>query len=185
MSTAPHHVPPHEFPPHQASPQQAPQHHVPPPPPGPGVHPPFPAPPVEGRGRRIGLGLGIGAGVLVLVCGGGAAALAGLTTAMDDALNEQAHVVVGRYVDAVRDRDFARAYDQLCAQARNAESESAYTARLAATEAFSSYQIGELDFTYASVPVQLIYPDGRAVTVEAELDQNTSTGAFEVCELGE
>lgn len=159
--------------------------YVPPPPPGPGVHPPFPAPPVEGRGRRVGLSLGIAGGVLALVCGGGAAALAGLGVAMDDALNEQAHVVVGRYADAVRDRDFARAYDQLCAEARNAESEAAYTSRLSATEPFSSYRIGDLDLVDGSVPVRLIYPDGRAVTVEAELRQNTSTGAFEVCELGE
>ena len=160
-------------------------HHVPPPPPGPGVHPPFPAPPVEGRGRRIGLGLGIAGGVLVLVCGGGAAALFGLGSAMDDALNEQAHVVVNRYVDAVRDRDFARAYDQLCQDSQNSESEADFTSRLSATEAFSSYEIGDLDLVYASVPVRLIYPDGRSASAEAELGQNTSTGAFEVCELGE
>ncbi|MEU8242125.1 hypothetical protein AB0C07_28060 [Actinoplanes missouriensis] len=160
-------------------------HYVPPPPPGPGVHPPFPAPPVEGRGRRVGLSLGITGGVLLLVCGGGAAAVAGLTAAMDDALNEQVDVVVGRYVQAVQNRDFARSYDLLCPAAQRAESESAYTSRLSATEPFSAYQIGDLDLVYASVPVQLTYPDGRTETVEAELSQNTSTGAFEVCDLGE
>ena len=189
MSTAPYAPPP--FPGHHPPPEPGPAAPppgpaAPPPPSGPGVHPPFPAPPVEGRGRRIGLGLGITGGVLALVCGGGAAAVAGLGVAMDDALNEQVDVVVGRYVDAVRDRDFDRAYQQLCPDAKADESQAEFTARMSRTEKITSFQVGDLNpMTYSSVPVRVTYDDGDVASLEADLAQNTTTGAFEVCGLGE
>jgi hypothetical protein len=181
MSTAPFVPPPFpgQFPP------PPPGGGAPPPPPGPGVHPPFPAPPVEGRGRRIGLGLGIAGGVLVLVCGGGAAALWGLGMAADDALNEQAGVVVGRYMDAVRDRDFDKAYDQLCPSAKRDESRSEYTARMSATEPVTVYDVGDLDVVTWAVPVDVTYADGDVDRLRARIDQDTTTGAFEVCDVGE
>ncbi|MBG0565634.1 hypothetical protein [Actinoplanes aureus] len=158
---------------------------VPPPPPGPGVHPPFPAPPVEGKGRRIGLGFGIGGGVLLLVCGGGAAALFGVFSAADDALNEQATVVVSRYVDAVQKRDFDKAYRQLCQDTKDDVSQSEYTAELSASEPIQSYQIGDFNALTWNVPVRVTYTDGDVGDLRARIQQNTSTGAFEVCELGE
>jgi hypothetical protein len=159
--------------------------YVPTPPPGPGVHPPFPAPPVEGRGRRIGLALGITGGVLTLVCGGGVAALFGLASAMDNAINEQVDVVVGRYMEAVQDREFVKAYGLLCQDARNQESRDAYVSRMTATETVSSYHVGDVDLTYGTVPVDITYADGDRTVASAELMQNTSTGAFEVCGVGE
>ncbi|WIM97776.1 hypothetical protein ACTOB_001327 [Actinoplanes oblitus] len=158
---------------------------APPPPPGPGVHPPFPAPPVEGRGRRIGLGFGVGAGILVLVCGGGLAAVIGLAVAMSSALNEQAHVVVGDYLDAVHDRDYDKAYDQLCQETKSFESRAQYRQRMAREEPFDEYSIGDVNPVSGQVPVELTYPDGDVEHVSAQLGQNTSTGAFEVCSLGE
>ncbi|MFC7532148.1 hypothetical protein [Actinoplanes sp. GCM10030250] len=181
MSTAPYAPPP--FPGHLPPPP--PGAAAPPPPPGPGVHPPFPAPPVEGKGRRIGLGFGIGAGVLLLVCGGGAAALFGLGSAADDAINEQATVVVGRYMDAVRDRDFTKAYGQLCQDAQDDETQSEYTARMSATEPVQSFDVGNLDLINFNVPVDVTYSDGDTDRLRARIDQNASTGAFEVCDVGE
>ncbi|MEU4422795.1 hypothetical protein AB0F81_19375 [Actinoplanes sp. NPDC024001] len=159
--------------------------HVPPPPHGPGVHPPFPAPPVEGKGRRIGLGFGVGGGVLLLVCGGGGAALYGLGLAADDALNEQATVVVSRYVEAVQDREFGKAYRQLCQDTRDEISEAEYTSEMAASQQITSYQVGDFNSLTFSVPVRVTYSDGDVGDLRARIEQNTSTAEFEVCELGE
>ncbi|BBH66612.1 hypothetical protein ACTI_32970 [Actinoplanes sp. OR16] len=159
--------------------------YVPLPPAGPGVHPPFPAPPVEGRGRRIGMGLGIAGGILALVCGGGAVAIAGLATAMDNAINEQVDVVVSRYMEAVQDREFTKAYGLLCQDARSQESREDYITRMTASEQVAAYYVGDVDLTYGTVPVDVTYADGDTAVVQAELAQNTSTGAFEVCGLGE
>ncbi|GAA1624934.1 hypothetical protein [Actinoplanes couchii] len=158
----------------------------PPPPPGPGVHPPFPAPPVEGRGKRFGTTAAIVAGILVLVCGGGAIAGGGFLTSFASALDEQADVVVSRYLEDLKARDFDGAYGQLCEQAKLDETQSEYTARMQGFEPFESYEVGDLALgVRVSVPVQLTYADGDRARVDAELTQSTSTGKFEVCGLGE
>jgi hypothetical protein len=158
----------------------------PPPPPGPGVHPPFPAPPVEGRGKRVGTSLGIAAGVVVLVCGAGSVAGFGFLTSFNRSLVEQADKVVTSYLEDLQDRDFGGAYQQLCQDARDSESQADYTSRMSGTEPFDSYRVGDLSLgVRLTVPVQLIYPDGDRVDMEAELTQSQSTGKFEVCDLGE
>jgi hypothetical protein len=157
----------------------------PPPPQGPGVHPPFPAPPVEGRGRRVGLGLGLGAGVLLLVCGGGAAAGIGLTRVMTSALNEQAEVVVGDYLEALRDREWSQAYDQLCEQAQREETEAQFTSRVSTAEQITSWDVGTVDLVRATAPVKVTYADGDTAELRAELAQSRETGGFEVCRVEE
>jgi hypothetical protein len=158
----------------------------PPPPPGPGVHPPFPAPPVEGRGKRVGTSLGIAAGVVVLVCGAGSVAGFGFLTAFNRSLAEQADKVVTNYLDDLQDRDFDGAYQQLCQDARDSETQADYTTRMSESEPFDSYLVGDLSLgVRLTVPVQLTYPDGDQVSMEAELTQNQSTGKFQVCDLGE
>jgi hypothetical protein len=158
--------------------------HVPGPPQGPGVHPPFPAPPVEGRGRRIGLSLGVAAGVVVLVCGGGLAALIGLSTTGQQAINERAVAAVRGYLDAVRDGRYDRAYAQLCDRAQRQETASEFRERVSA-DPLTSYQLGEVDPFTMTVPVQATYADGDSADLDAVLVQDTGTGAFEVCELAE
>ncbi|MEV4344037.1 hypothetical protein AB0J83_06120 [Actinoplanes sp. NPDC049596] len=159
---------------------------VPPPPQGPGVQPPFPAPPVEGKGRRIGMGLGVAATVLVLVCGGGVAALIGLFSAGSRALQEQAHAVVGDYLTALKTENYSDAYEHLCDRAKRDESESEFRTRVSAGEPIVSWRLGELKLDYdVSVPVEATYAGGDVQQLTAELDQDTSTGAFEVCELAE
>lgn len=159
----------------------------PPPPAGPGVHPPFPAPPVEGRGKRVGTSLGIAAGVLVLVCGAGSIAGFGFLTSFSRALDEQAESVVSRYLEDLQDRDFDGAYQQLCQDARDSETQADYIERMSDTEPFESYTVGDLSTLgmRLTVPVELIYPGGDQVSMEADLTQNQSTGKFEVCDLGE
>src|SRR5919205_1140631 len=106
---------------------------APAPPPGPGVVPPFPAPPTEGRGLRIGLGLGIGGAALLLVCGGGAAAGVGLVSVMGSALNEQAHVVVGHFFDAIKARRYNEAYGSQCQEVKNRETQDEFTQHITST----------------------------------------------------
>jgi hypothetical protein len=157
----------------------------PPPPQGPGVHPPFPAPPVEGRGRRIGVGLGVGGAVLLLVCGGGGAAAVGLISVMTSALNEQADVVVTDYLESLRDREWSQAYDQLCETAKQEESESEFTSRVSTAELITSWDVGSVDLNGSTAPVTVTYSDGDTAELKAYLEQNRSTGGFEVCSVKE
>jgi hypothetical protein len=166
-------------------PQDPPGIYVPPPPPGPGVHPPFPAPPVEGRGRRIGAGLGVAGGIVALICGGGLAAIIGLGLSLNGSINERAQAVVSDYLDAVKARDYDTAYGHLCRSTRAFESRTEFQARVSREEPFTSYKIGDLDLATGEVPVDLTYAGGDVNHTEAQLDQNQSTGEFEVCSLGE
>lgn len=158
---------------------------VPPPPPGPGVQPPFPAPPVEGKGKRIGWSLGIGAGVMLLICGGGAAAVVGLITSANSALEEQTHKVVSQYLDALIAERYDTAYSMLCRQAKQEESPAEYRVRVSGMEPIVSYTLDKLDLINFAVPVHATYDTGETAELEAYLGQNQDTGAFEVCDLGE
>ncbi|GLZ01338.1 hypothetical protein [Actinoplanes sp. NBRC 103695] len=160
---------------------------APPPPRGPGVVPPFPAPPTEGRRRRIGLGLGIGAGVLVLACGGAVAALAGLGVVMTNALNEQAQVVIGDYLDDVKAKRFGEAYDSLCAQTRATLSRAEFTSEAQTGKPIQSWQVGDLDLASVdlAVPVDVTYADGGSGKLNAYLGQDRETGQFQVCSVEE
>ena len=156
---------------------------VPEPPPGPGVVPPFPAPPVEGRGLRIGLGLGIGAAVLVLVCGGGLAATFGLLSVTGRALNEQAHVVVGHFFDAVKAKRYSEAYNSQCQAQKNRETQAEFTDRVSSSDPISTYVVGNLNLTSVdlSVPVNVTYTSGESGQLRVNLGQDRETGAFQVC----
>ena len=155
------------------------------PPQGPGVHVPFPAPPTEGRRLRVGMGLGIGGAVLVLVCGGGLAAVIGLTSVMTSAFNEQADVVVGNYLEDLEAKRYAEAYDSLCADERAALTESEFTSRVQAQQPITDWNVGDVDLTTLGAPVDVTYADGRTAQLRASLGQNPETGGFELCSLGE
>lgn len=155
-------------------------------PPGPGVLPPFAAPPTEGRSTRVWFGLGAAGLAAVLCCGGGAVAFVGLLVSGSQAVNEQASAVVGDYYDAVRDGDYDRAYDLLCARERQRETQLRFRTRLATEPKVTNFSVG--DATVASeveVPVDLTYADGGSGRVWVSLNQDGSTGEFEVCGIGQ
>jgi hypothetical protein len=158
---------------------------APPPPPGPGVLAPFPVPPTEGKRLRIGIGLGVGAAVVLLVCGGGLAASIGLTAVMSNALDEQAQVVVGDYLEDLEAKRYAEAYDQLCAPERARTTEAEFTSRVASEEPITSWQVGEVSLTDLGVPVDVTYANGDTARLQATLGQNPDTGQFQVCSLSE
>ncbi|WP_189082735.1 Rv0361 family membrane protein [Mangrovihabitans endophyticus] len=159
---------------------------MPEPPPGPGVAPPFPAPPIEGRGLRLGLGFGIGALVVLLFCGGGSAAAVGVGVVATRALNEQAHVVVGDYLDDVKARRYGAAYDSLCSAAKQAQSRAEFV-RQAQSQArhITDYHVGDVDLTSndLSVPVDVTYQNGASERLDVSLEQNQKTGEFQVCSV--
>jgi hypothetical protein len=160
---------------------------VPDPPQGPGVFPPFPAPPVEGRGRRIGLGLGIGAAVLLLVCGGGIAAVIGLGATLSSSNNEQAHVVIGDYFDALEAKKYDDAYAMLCQTEKDRRTQAEFVSSAEAADPIKSHQVGDLDpvSVALTVPVQVTYTDGQTGTLEVYLEQSPDTGEFQVCGVQE
>jgi hypothetical protein len=156
-------------------------------PPGPGVVPPFPVPPTEGRSLRIGLGLGIGGAALVLVCGGGVAAVAGLFSVMQRALNEQAHVVVGEFFAAVKAQRYAEAYKSQCQDVKDHQTQAEFTRRITSTEPIASYAVGDVDLTRVelSVPVTVTYTGGGTADLQVLLGQERETGEFQVCGIEE
>lgn len=160
---------------------------VPDPPQGPGVVPPFPAPPTEGRRFRLGLGLGIGALVVLLVCGGGVAALVGFGTVAGRALNEQADVVIGAYIEDLQGRRWAEAYASLCADTKAVTSQAQFTSEAAADEPIRDFTVGDLPLTSVdlAVPVDVTYADGDTARLQAYLGQSRETGQFQVCRLQE
>jgi hypothetical protein len=160
---------------------------APAPPPGPGVVPPFPAPPTEGRGLRIGLGLGIGLAALLLVCGGGTAAAVGLFSVMGRALNEQAHVVVGDFFQAVKAQKYREAYNSQCQQAKSRETQAEFTERITSPEPIEAYRVGDVNLTSVqlSVPVNVTYSGGSTARLQVYLDQDRETGKFQVCGIEE
>ncbi|WP_306211939.1 hypothetical protein [Actinoplanes sp. RD1] len=159
---------------------------VSPPPPGPGVQPPFPAPPVEGRGRRVGLGLGLGIGAFVLIGVVGLIALIGFGTVAQSAFNEQADKVVGEYLGALRDGNYSEAYEGLCDSARASVSEPEFTERVKQQPRITAWEVGDISLaTQVTAPVDVTYADGSTARLRANLEQDTSTGGFEVCSLEE
>jgi hypothetical protein len=159
--------------------------HVPAPPQGPGVQPPFPAPPVEGRGKRIGLSIGIAVGVVVLVCGGGLGAMIGVLASSQSSAQEHANAAVSGYLNALRDGKYDKAYDLLCDKAREDESPAEFRRRVAAEPVVRSYTMGKFDVLTFSMPVEATYDNGSSAQLEAYLGSDRTTGAFEVCEIGE
>jgi hypothetical protein len=156
---------------------------VPGPPPGPGAVPPFPVPPTEGRSVRLWWGLGIGGLAVLLFCGGGATAVYALATVTVRAVNEQADVVVGQYLTALRDKRYADAYEQQCHTVRNTETRDQFASRVAAQPSIAKWDVGDVPLanTDPAVPVRVTYSTGGTGELEITLAQDQSTGRFEVC----
>lgn len=156
---------------------------IPAPPPGPGVLAPFPAPPTEGRTARLWWGLAAGGVAVVLCCGAGLTAVVGLALTGTEALNEQARVVVGGYLDAVRAKDYREAYGRLCERAQQEESADDFARRVQDQPPISSYQVGDVSLTELTVPVTVTYETGGAGSLRIVLEQDRGTGELEVCDV--
>ncbi|KWV32243.1 MULTISPECIES: Rv0361 family membrane protein [Micromonospora] len=154
---------------------------MPAPPPGPGVAPPFAAPPTEGGRKRLWLGLGVGALALVICCGGGGAAAVGLVVSNVQAIEEQGQAVTDDYYRALVDKQYGRAYEKLCDDARRRESRGEFTRRVAEEPAVASYRVGDVDPQTLTVPVDVTFSGGGRGTQQVTLAADQQTGGMEVC----
>lgn len=149
---------------------------------GPGAQPPFPAAPTEGGGTRLAWGIGIAVAAVLLCCGGGLAAVVGLGVTGVQALEEQARVVVGDYLDALRQGKYEQAYGLLCDREQQATSLSRFSMRESSRPKIVSYDLGELEVDAdLTMPVTQTYAGGDTDVVRYPLEQDTSTGKLEVC----
>jgi hypothetical protein len=128
------------------------------------------------------LGLGVSGLTVLLCCGAGVVALVGLAVAGAEAVDEQSRVVVGDYLDAVRDKEYGKAYGLLCDSAQRRESPDDFERRVAAEPGIATYQIGEASVVNeVTVPVDVTYTGGGRETLRVFLSQDSGTGMLEVC----
>jgi hypothetical protein len=130
---------------------------------GPGVRAPFAAPPTERDRRRLWTGIGIGALLFVLCCGGGIIGFGTLVVAQTRALPNEAVAVVTRYLEGLRDEDYAQSYDLLCGSTQERENLAHFTARQRAQPRLSSFTVGQSAVL------------GNEVVVTADLTRGDST----------
>ncbi|MEV4467045.1 hypothetical protein AB0J51_25890 [Micromonospora echinofusca] len=154
---------------------------APAPPTGPGVTPPFAAPPTEGRNTRLWLGLGAGALAVLLCCGGGGAAVVGLAVTGVQAVREQGRTVSTDYYQALVERKYGAAYDQLCDDAQRRESRREFERRVSAEPRIATFRVGDVDAVSLTVPVDVTYAGGQQDRQEVTLAQDQQTGGMEVC----
>ncbi|SCE86424.1 hypothetical protein GA0074695_1703 [Micromonospora viridifaciens] len=151
------------------------------PPPGPGVAPPFAAPPTEGGRARLWLGLGVGALAVLLCCGGGGAAIVGLAVSNVQAVQEQGRTVTNNYYRALVEKDWSKAYDQLCTDARRRESRPEFEQRVATEPQITGYRVGNVDTQTLTVPVDVTLAGGKREAQTVTLAPDQQTGAVRVC----
>jgi hypothetical protein len=131
--------------------------------PGPGVVVPFAAPPTDRDRKRLWISLGIG-GALIVVCVIGC--VIGLVVLANSAKvsPQDATRVVTKYLDALQDRDYATAYDSLCTQQQEKQSEQQFRRSQSGTE-ISSYQVGTATATKSNteftVPATVRFASGQ------------------------
>lgn len=154
---------------------------TPPVPQGPGVQAPFPAPPTEGGGARLGWALGIAGAALALCCGGGLVAILGFGITQVAALNEQAQVVVGEYLDSLRDEKYDDAYKLLCDREQAVLTRERFEARERARVRLRDYTLGEFDINSGKLPVTERYRDGSSDLVTYTFESDPKTAQLEIC----
>lgn len=97
------------------------------------------------------------------------------------AVREQGRTVSTDYYQALVDRDYAEAYDQLCDDAQRRESRSEFEQRVAVEPQVTAYRVGEVDTTNLTVPVDVTLEGGRRERQQVVLGQDQQTGGLEVC----
>jgi hypothetical protein len=129
--------------------------------PGPGVVVPFAAPPTDRDRKRLWISLGVGGALAVLCvigCVIGLVVIANSTRVTP----QDATAVVTKYLDALSERDYATAYDSLCTQQQEKQSEQQFRRAQSAAE-ISSYEVGTATQhnTEFTVPATVRFASGR------------------------
>jgi len=155
---------------------------VPQPPPGPGVQPPFVAPPTDGSRRRRWIATALIGSAVLVICAGGLVGLGGLVVFGNQMIVDQSKTAVSDHLTAVRDGDYSAAYEQLCDRRKAEVTESQFRDSVTDGPTINSFTVGEPVISRSIVvPATLSYTDGTEESVRYLIEQDTSTGGFEVC----
>ncbi len=175
--------PPQAYPgPPQAHPAHPGATGVPGPPPGPGVQPPFVAPPTDGTRQRRWLAVGLAAAAALLCCVGGLGGLAGIVVLGGRAIVDEARTAVTNYVGALQRKDYPAAYKLLCDAEQSRVNPEQFARSFDSSPAILSFVVDQpVIENDVEVPATLHYDNGATRRLSYLLEQDTSTGQFEVC----
>jgi hypothetical protein len=155
---------------------------VPAPPPGPGVQPPFVVAPTDGARQRRWLAVGLAGGTALLCCVGSLFGLGGLVVFGNRMIADQARAAVTDYLGALRDERYSDAYTQLCDRERESIDEIEFEASASSGPTLLAFTVGQAALSDVMiVTASLHYEDYSSRDVHYLMEQDTSTGEFEVC----
>lgn len=155
---------------------------VPPPPPGPGVHPPFVAPPTDGARQRRLLALGLAGAAALLLCVGGLFGIGGLFVFGSQAILDQARTAVTDYLTDLQNGDYPAAYARLCDAEQQRLGQDRFVRSQQTQPRITSFEVGEPQLTSTvAVPATVRYTSGSSTSIRYLMEQDSSTGEFEVC----
>jgi hypothetical protein len=134
------------------------------------------------------IGLGIGGAVLLLCCVGGIFGIGALVVENARAVQAEATSVVNDYLGALHDRDYRRAYDDLCDQLQAQTSYESFVNTETEQTPISSYTVeaprvqGSNVLVFATVTRQ----DGSTQTPEYKLTQTgQAVAALKICGIAQ
>jgi len=155
---------------------------VPPPPPGPGVQPPFVAPPIDGVRQRRWLGLGLAAGVVVVLCVGAVVGIGALGIFGQQMVAERSQAAVSDYLTQLQRREFDKAWNLLCPAEKRRVNTTSFERLWQARPQISTFTVGEATIgNTVVVPAQVDNADGSSAALRFPMEQDSSTGDFQVC----
>jgi hypothetical protein len=146
------------------------------------VQPPFVAPPTDGTRRRRGWAIGLSIGAVVAICALGVAAIVGLGFLLVRVVQDEAKASVVSYLSALRDEDYETAYALLCDDQQASTSERQFEREQRDGPAVVGFEVDDVEITERfEVPAQVSYDNGERESVRFIVEQDPTTGGFEVC----
>jgi nucleoside phosphorylase len=145
------------------------------------VQPPFAAPPTDGTRQRRWLAIGLAGGVALVLCVGGLVGLGGVVVLSTQVLRDESVTAVTEYLTAIQDERYSEAYDQLCESVQRQTPRSTFV-REQSRRGIVRFTVGEAQLADAiRVPATINYDDRTVSQVQFVMEQDTQTGAVEVC----
>lgn len=144
--------------------------------------PPFVAPPRDGATRRRTVAWVLAGVAVLVICAGGLVGLGGLAVFGTQMIIDQSRAAVTDHLTAVQNGDYQAAYEALCDAERERVSLAEFRRLQEEPGEIISFTVHEPQITeQIVVPADVRYADGAERRVRFLLEQDTETGAFEVC----
>jgi hypothetical protein len=155
---------------------------IPPPPPGPGVQPPFVAPPTDGIRQRRWLAIGLAAGVVVVLCAGAVVGIGALGIFGQQMVAERSQAAVSDYLTQLQKRDFDHAWSLLCPAEQRRVNTTSFERLWQARPRISTFTVGKAAVgNTVVVPARVDNTDGTSDALRFPMEQDPSSGDFQVC----